>query len=222
MAISGITGNNAFAIQTLNNMRTQLDELQRQMGTGKKSTTYAGLGLQRGLTVGLRTQLSTIGSFDDSISQIGVRLSTLQTSLTQIDKSIHSVKTSATTSAFSLDASGQTLDQRLASGQLEQIFGVLNTRFGDRYIFSGASPDQPSVAATDAILNGQGTRAGFKQVMAERNQADLGATGRAFVTLFGAFSLYGRYAYFGADDGAFQAGAMLKFPLTSPFGRGTI
>src|SRR5262245_47249169 len=177
MAISGVTGNNAFTIQALANMRSQLDELQRQMGTGKKSTTYAGLGLQRGLTVGLRTQLSTIGSFDDSISQIGVRLSTLQTSLTQIDKSIHSVKTSATTSAFDLDASGQTLDQRLASGQLEQMFGVLNSRLGDRYIFSGASPDQPSVAATDVILNGQGTRAGFKQIMAERNQADLGANG---------------------------------------------
>ena len=177
MAISGVTGNNAFTIQALANMRSQLDELQRQMGTGKKSTTYAGLGLQRGLTVGLRTQLSTIGSFDDSISQIGVRLSTLQTSLTQIDKSIHAVKTSATTSAFDLDASGQTLDQRLASGQLEQMFGVLNSRLGDRYIFSGASPDQPSVAATDAILNGQGTRAGFKQIMAERNQADLGANG---------------------------------------------
>jgi flagellar hook-associated protein 1 len=36
-------------------------ELQRQLGSGMKSTTYAGIGLDRGLAVGLRTQLSAIG-----------------------------------------------------------------------------------------------------------------------------------------------------------------
>jgi len=176
MGISGISGNNAFTVQTLVNMRAQLDDLQRQLGTGKKATTYAGLGPQRGLSVGLRTQLASLGSFDDSIQQIGIRLTTLQTSLTSIDTSIHSVKTAATTSAFQLNSTGQTIEQGIAAGQLDQIFGALNTRLGDRYIFSGASPDGPSVAATNVIMNGQGTRAGFNQVMSERNQAD-GVTG---------------------------------------------
>src|SRR5262245_46738503 len=176
MGISGISGNSAFTVQTLVNMRAQLDDLQRQLGTGKKATTYAGLGSQRGLSIGLRTQLASLGSFDDSIQQIGIRLSTLQTSLTSIDTSIHSVKTAATTSAFQLNSTGQTLEQGIAAGQLDQIFGALNTRLGDRYIFSGASPDLPSVASTNIIMNGQGTQAGFKQVMSERNQAD-GVTG---------------------------------------------
>ena len=37
--------------------------------------------------------------------------------------------------------------------------------------------DQPSVDTLDHILNGNGARAGLKQVIAERNQADIGTDG---------------------------------------------
>ena len=37
--------------------------------------------------------------------------------------------------------------------------------------------NQPSVASTNDILNGNGTQAGLTQVIAERQQADLGANG---------------------------------------------
>ena len=51
-------------------------------------------------------------------------------------------------------------------------------------------------------------------------ESDVGASGRLSVTLFGLFSIYGRAIYLAADqdDLVVQAGAMLKFPLTSPFG----
>ena len=58
MTISGIGSRSALGVQTLVDMRRQLDELQRQLATGKKSETYAGLGLDRGLAVGLRSRLS--------------------------------------------------------------------------------------------------------------------------------------------------------------------
>jgi hypothetical protein len=50
--------------------------------------------------------------------------------------------------------------------------------------------------------------------------SDIGASGRLSVTLFGLFSLYGRTMYLAADqdDLVVQVGAMLKFPLASPFG----
>ena len=50
-------------------------------------------------------------------------------------------------------------------------------RSGDRYLFSGSAINTPSVASYDAILNGTTTQAGLKQVIAERQQADLGANG---------------------------------------------
>ena len=54
-------------------MRTQLGDLQRQLGTGKKSTTYAGLGIDRGLAVGLRSRLSAMASYGETVTQVGVR-----------------------------------------------------------------------------------------------------------------------------------------------------
>ena len=51
MTITGISSRSALSMQSIVDMRRQLDDLQRQLGTGKKSDTYAGLGLDRGLTV---------------------------------------------------------------------------------------------------------------------------------------------------------------------------
>ena len=63
--------------------------------------------------------------------------------------------------------------------QLDEILGLLNTPAGDRYLFSGRAGDKPAIETLDHILNGDGARAGFKQIIAERKQADLGATGSA-------------------------------------------
>jgi hypothetical protein len=62
MTVSGIRSSSSLLVQSLTSMRNQLDELQRQLGTGSKSTSYAGLGINRGLVVGLRSHLSAISS----------------------------------------------------------------------------------------------------------------------------------------------------------------
>ena len=74
-------------------MRAQLDDLQRQLGTGKKSDTYAGLGLDRGFAVGLHAQFSAIGGFDDTINNVGVRISLAQTALGRMADIGSTVKT---------------------------------------------------------------------------------------------------------------------------------
>jgi flagellin-like hook-associated protein FlgL len=89
---------------------------------------------------------------------------------------VHIVKGSTFASKFQLDANGQTIDQKNATAQLDQILSLLNTRAGDRYLFSGSAVDQPSVETADHILNGDGARAGLKQIIAERKLADSGAT----------------------------------------------
>ena len=92
------------------------------------------------------------------------------------------MKQAALKSTFKIDQTGQTTDQQAAQGQLDQMLSALNTQVGDNYIFSGMSPDKPSVASFDQIINGQGTQAGFKQVLSERQQADgVGALGRLVI-----------------------------------------
>jgi len=49
MSVSSVSSQTSLIVQSLVDMRKQLDGLQQQIGTGKKSDTYAGMGLDRGL-----------------------------------------------------------------------------------------------------------------------------------------------------------------------------
>jgi flagellar hook-associated protein 3 FlgL len=177
MNVTGVGVTSSLVVQSLGDMRSQLADLQRQLGTGQKSTTYAGLGIDRGLVVGLNAKLAALNGYANSITQIGVRTSVQQTALSQIGDLGNTVKSATLTQQFDLDATGQTATQRAAGTQLDQILGLLNTPAGDRYLFSGRAGDKPATDTLDHILNGAGARAGLKQIIAERNQADLGATG---------------------------------------------
>src|SRR5712691_4204328 len=177
MSVSGVGSTTTLTVQALVDMRARLDDLQRQLGTGKKAETYAGVGLDRGLAVGLRAQLSAIGGFGDTITNVGVRLDLAQTALGRIADIGHSVKSATQLTPYQLDSGGQTTGQKTAYSELDEMLGLLNTQAGDRYLFSGRAGDQPAVETRAHVLDGDGARAGFKQVLAERNQADLGATG---------------------------------------------
>ena len=94
MAVTGIGGASALTLQSIADMRQKLDDLQRQLGSGQKSTDYAGLGLDAGLTVGLRTQLNAVAGFQSTITQVGVRLDLMQTALSQFSSVSQQSKTS--------------------------------------------------------------------------------------------------------------------------------
>ncbi len=177
MSISGIGTRSALNVQTLVEMRRQLDDLQRRLGTGKKSDTYAGLGLERGLAVGLRSRLSAIEAFQSSIIHVDVRLNLAQTSLSRLVDVGRTVKSAAFQSS-TIASNGSTIPQSTAYASLNEMLGLLNTQAGDRYIFSGREAEKPSVASFDDIMDGDGVRAGFKQIVSERKLADLGTLGR--------------------------------------------
>src|SRR3569833_598632 len=170
MTVSGIGGSSSLSMQAITQMRSQLDDLQRQLGSGKKSDTFAGLGRDRGLTVGLRSHLSAISGYQDAISQAGVRLDLMQTALTQFDSLSQQTKSMILQSQNSLGGTSQTQDQTNAKGTLDSLIGMLNTSADGRYLFSGRTVAQAPVETTDHILDGDGAKAGLKQVISERRQ----------------------------------------------------
>jgi flagellar hook-associated protein 3 FlgL len=87
------------------------------------------------------------------------------------------VKAAMVQSPNGANGSGAALAQQTGQSSLDQLLALLNTQAGDRYLFSGRATDQPAVDTLDHILNGDGARAGLKQLISERNQADLGASG---------------------------------------------
>src|SRR5215211_5911485 len=177
MNINGVDSSSLLSVRLLVDMRNQLAELQRQFGTGKKADTYAGMGLDRGLAVGVRGQLSALSGYGETIANVGARLNVSQTALARMDEITRTVKTATLLTPFELDANGQTIGQKTARSSLDEMLDLLNSQAGDRYLFSGRAVDQPAIDTLDHILDGDGARAGFKQVLAERSQADLGAGG---------------------------------------------
>src|SRR5215468_11964461 len=182
MSISGVGSRSALTVQSLVDMRAQLDELQRQLASGKKSTTYAGLGVDRGFTVGLRSQASSLQAFGDTITQVDFRLKVAQSALQRIGDISDQVRSSTVLGA-NVVSNGSTIAQSMAYSEVNELLSLFNTQAGDRYLFAGRAIDKPAVETFDHIMNGDGARAGFKQVVNERRQADLGGgLGRLAIT----------------------------------------
>jgi flagellar hook-associated protein 3 FlgL len=177
MSISSIGAQSALIMQQLMQMRAQFDDLQRQLGTGHKSATYAGLGIDRGVTVSLNAQLSAIAGYDNTIDNVMARINLMNTALGNMIDITSTVKSAMVQANGVSNGSGALVAQQTAQSSLDQLLALLNTQAGDRYLFSGRTTDQPPVETLDHILNGDGARAGLKQLISERNQADLGVDG---------------------------------------------
>ncbi len=177
MSVSAIGAQSGLAIQQLVNMRKQFDDLQRQLSTGQKSSNYAGLGLDSGMTVSLNAQLSAISGYGDTIDNATTRIILMNSALGGMSDLSTAAKAAMAQAPTSANGSGAVLAQQTGQSSLDQLLALLNTQAGDRYLFSGRATDQPPVETADHILNGDGARAGLKQFISERNQADLGTSG---------------------------------------------
>ena len=178
MSISSIGAQSALIMQQLTQMRAQFDDLQRQLGTGQKSATYAGLGINRGVTVSLNAQLSAIGGYDNTIDNVMARINLMNTALGNMIDITSTVKSAMVQANGVSNGSGAMVAQQTAQSSLDQLLALLNAQAGDRYLFSGRATDKPAVETLDHILNGDGTQAGnSSRLIAERNQADMGSDG---------------------------------------------
>ena len=176
MSINSIGFNNSLFGQAVQNLNNQLTNLSTQLATGEKSTTYSGMGLNEGFAIAARSQLSNISAFTTTITNVNTSISAANTALQSLSSIAGTVQSDAQTTPQNLNSTGQTIGQQNALTELSSVVGILNTQAGDRYLFSGSAINTPAVADADTILNGNGTQAGLKQLIAERAQAD-GTTG---------------------------------------------
>jgi flagellar hook-associated protein 3 FlgL len=175
MSITGAGSITAANVQAVNNMTKQLDSLSQELGSGQASQTYSGLGSQACVVLALSGQLSALNSYSDTANTVGATLTVAQSALTGLGNTETAVQQSINQQgAFTLNANGQTSVQAAAITQLDSILSMLNTQVGSDYIFSGTATTTPSVASTNAILNGNGAQDGLSQVIQERQAADLG------------------------------------------------
>ncbi|MCP3384457.1 flagellar hook associated protein [Bradyrhizobium sp. CCGUVB4N] len=203
MSISSINYGSSVLGAQIRNINQQLTDLSTQLSTGKLSQNYSGMGTNEGFAIASRAQLSNIAAYTDTITNVNVNINLANTALQSLTTIRNTVQTGSATSSQDLNVNGQTVAQNTAAAQFGSMVGVLNTQSGNRYLFSGTAYNTQSVANAGDIINGTTTQAGLKQVMAERQAADLGTNGM------------GRLVQSTLPSGAIQ---VQEDSATSPFG----
>lgn len=241
-SVTGSSLTTLTAARTISQMRDQLSVLQRQLGTGKKSDTYGGLGLGSGLVLNLRAQLSGISVFQSNAVNVETRVKLMNTALQRIGDLRNETRSDLSAPFdFVLVQGGQSAAQRSASGRLGELLSLLNLDAGGRYLFSGRATDRPATDTMSRIMNGEGAQAGLKQIISERLQADQGADLRGRIVVnpaagsvvsieedgahpFG-FKITGATTSFGATitpPGAPPAALSIDLGATNPPAEGTV
>ncbi len=177
MSIDSVSGKTSYIGSGILNLRSQLDDLQTQLASGKISTTYAGQGIDRGFAVSLRAQVSHINAYADTATNVNTRLNVANLALQGLSDIGSQVKSASTSSTIVLNNNGQTSGQITAQAAFANAISLLNTQSGDRYLFSGRTTDTAPTAPADVILNGIGAQAGLTQLIGERKLADQGTGG---------------------------------------------
>src|ERR1700676_2164684 len=139
MAINGVGYGTTVLNQSVLNINNQLTTLQAQLTSGKKSDSYAGMGVNEGFAIAARSQLANISAFTDTMSNINTDIGIANTSLQSMVDIGTNVLNSANGSSQNLNSSGQTIAQQTATSQLSSMLGILNMQAGDRYLFSGSA-----------------------------------------------------------------------------------
>lgn len=165
--------------------RLQLQDLQKQLASGKKVQTYGDLGLDRTQILSFRSELSQIKGYKDSIAILNVRVDVQLASLERFRDLASESKSDALEVGFEPLSTGQTIFQTELASRFDEVASLLNTEVNGRYLFGGRQTENNPVLPAAEILDGAGGRAGFRQIVDERRQADLGADGRGRVVLDG-------------------------------------
>jgi flagellin-like hook-associated protein FlgL len=186
MAINSMSSSASLLGQSVANIKNQLNSLQVQLATGEKATTYSGMGVGEGFAVAARAQLANITGYQNTMTNVTTTITAANTALQGMDNIFGQIQTAATSGTQTLNNDGQTTAQNSALAQFGSMVDLLNTQAGNGYIFSGNATNTAPVAPADEIINGNGAQAGLQQIIAERQQADLGTatppTGRLVIT----------------------------------------
>lgn len=161
----------------ISSMQSQMADLNRQLTTGLKSDSYAGLGTDRNLVLSLKGQVSAYDSYAKTIATTQLRIKTMSDTLTRVNDIARGMQTDGLTADFDLVNGSQTAQQTGAAMNLDELVSLMNLSVEDRQLFGGRDTQSTPVVLPDLMLNGDTTHAGLKQVIDERGVADIGADG---------------------------------------------
>ncbi len=146
-----------------------------QLGNGQKSQTLGGMGRDLPLSLSVRSRLDKMEGYSGNIDILDLRLSFLDKTISRFDKIEGEARTSINLGDYGTNDINMSTIPGLSYGRLDEIITMLNEDVAGRYLFGGNVTDKPPVKETEALLNGEGGRLGYKQILSNRLKADQGA-----------------------------------------------
>src|SRR6476620_7046651 len=119
--INSVGNTNILLGQSILSLKNQLDTLQTQLATGRKSTVYSGMGINEGFAIFARAQISNLSAFTTTMTNINTTIDTTNTALTSFGQIATQVKSSAGSLGAIVTGSGQTVGQQTATLQLKSM-----------------------------------------------------------------------------------------------------
>lgn len=167
--------------------RSQLDDLQRQLATGKRSDTYSGLGVDRRVSLDARAKLAEIGAYGANLKDAETRLELLTASLTQLSQLSSDIRSDLASRAFAPETPGGAAASLIGEQRFAAAVDALNADINGRFLFAGRAADTRPVMTLDAIRAGDGAAVGLDALIAERLSANgavgVSASGRLSTTV---------------------------------------
>lgn len=178
---SGTIRNQQYA-RLLLQMRGQMDDLQQQIASGKKSQTFGGLGNMRVSSLTFRNQTGVTDGYSNVIDLTEIRLKIMDQSTNELRTLVDGARASMLKTRGTGGYPEITASVKQVQAQFEQMVTSLNAQHEGLYLYSGRTRDTRPVEDANTIMWGDGTNAGLRQVIDERRQADLGITGLGRMT----------------------------------------
>jgi len=145
MSRVGTLAENTRILQYLQQNKTTAQNLEQQITTGLKSTTFSGISSQAAQLVNLTDQQAKQQSYIDTINTVSTRLQVMGLSIGSIENLATQFVGNLPADAY--NTQGETIQEQ-AKQVLNQVAGYLNTQDGSNYVFAGNNTSTPPVNAS--------------------------------------------------------------------------
>ncbi len=143
-------GENNLLVNQFTTLQGQIQKLQTQISTGANTQVYGDLGAQASLDISLRQQADSINDMQNSISQLTVRSSLVDSSLVIINDSALTVQNEA----FETPSFPTQRQDLVSSAQsaIQTITQQLQTTVNGRNLFGGTQTQSNPVTGLTTLL----------------------------------------------------------------------
>lgn len=169
-------------INDIGSLSDTMNDLTRQLASGKISETFSGLGSNASLVLNMRSDIGEMDAFQNNIAYTQIRVSTMVDVYSRIDAMGRSLQSDLLGAGYQLLSDGRTLEQQMAEANFDELVALMNTEL-EGYLFSGEATSTAPVANSDEMLNGTTTKDGVSQYIDQYREANLGTNGLGRMTV---------------------------------------